>query len=154
MPKPHRFVATGLKLAICLIAILAILYAQAWVESFGGGYGGPLRTQVGYRYSDLIVRSDLGGSDVFFAWGIVSSFIPYYPWNTEQGGVLILALALLIGLYLWHTLWAAPRRRERLLAAELRPMSRLVGPVVRPSARKAASGNKHKRSLSRTPLWP
>ena len=135
MPKPHRFVATGLKLTICLIAILAILYAQAWVESFGWSYGGPLRTEVGYRYSDVLFGSDMG--------------------NTEQGWAFMLALALIpIGLYLWHTLWAAPRRRERLLAAELRPMYRLVGPVVRPSARKAASGKKHKRSLSRTPLWP
>jgi len=134
MTKPHRSLATGLKLAICLIAVLAILYTQAWVESFGWSYGGPLRTEVGYRsevgyqYSDVLFGSVMG--------------------NTEQGWAFMLALALIpIGLYLWHTLWVVPRRRERLLAAELRPMYRLVSSPPRQT-------KKPKRHPSRTPTWP
>jgi hypothetical protein len=146
MTRPHRSLVTALKLAICLIAILAILYTQAWVESFGWSYGGPLHTQIGYRQSDVLFWSSFDGSDMLDGSFWQDNSPRHYPWDTEQGWVLIPALALIVGLYLWHTLWAAPRRRERLLAAELRPMSRLVSSPPRRT-------KKPKRHPSRTSLW-
>ncbi len=148
MTKQKHFLATGLKITICLIAILTILYAQAWVESFGWSYGGSLHTQIVDSRSDVL--SDSGGFDLS-----TTTFNPYpfYPWNATQGKAMVLILALLIGLNLWLTLWAAPRRRERLLAAELRPMSRLVDSPARRPTLKLASGKKHKRRPNGAPAW-
>ncbi len=141
--------ATALKITICLLAVLAIGYTQTLVESWGGGYGGwlrqPLITQIEDRFNDI--WSDFGGFDLSTT---MSDPYPHYPWDAAQGELMVLILALLIGLYLWHTLWAAPRRRERLLAEELQPMSRLVH---QHPARKAAHSKPHKRHPSGAPAW-
>ncbi len=151
MTKQHRSLATtlrrlslatGMKLAICLIAVVAIGYTQVWVESFGGGYGGPIRTQIGNGYT---IGGDIGETDLSTT---LSNPYPFYPWDATQVKAMVLILALLIGLNLWHTLWAAPRRRERMLAAELRPMQRLVSSTPHQATRK-----RHKRQPIGAPAW-
>jgi hypothetical protein len=152
MIKQQRSLATGLKLAVCLIAILAIAYAQTLIESWGGGYGGPG------------ANASLLGPDIYFV--IYSDVIiwlkpipihwdPYSYLGSETRiviGTLLILLSIVWWCW-WHNVWTEPLRRERLLAAELRPMHRLVSSPIRPT-RKAAGGNKHKHSLIRTPVWP